>query len=165
MRLFRAPILNSLLFCSYALLTFSGNKFFGCADIAEATIILAYTQYTRKEVSSASKVKKKIFLSYKTLIVKDTQAWDIFEFFLPKSNPSMPLVNFRKKFCLVSFDFCQNFEVQTFTRWLSIRGTQFFLRDIQKNFFSKIFTMVLFRWVPRRFLQILIFYSQNLHFN
>jgi hypothetical protein len=37
-------------------------------------------------------------------------------FFLPKSNPYMPLVNCRKKFSLVSFDFCQNFEVQTFTR-------------------------------------------------
>ncbi len=54
----------------------------------------------------------------------------------------MSLVNFRKKFCLVSFDFRQNFEVQTFTRRLSIRGTKFFLRDIQ-NFFFKIFTMVL----------------------
>ncbi len=56
-------------------------------------------------------------------------------FFWPKSNPYMPLVNFRKKFRLVSFDFRQNFEVWTFTRWLSIRGTKFFFRDIQKNFF------------------------------
>ncbi len=55
----------------------------------------------------------------------------------------MPLVNFRKKFRLVSFDFRQNFKVRTFTRWLSIRGTKFFLRDIQKNIFFKIFTMVL----------------------
>jgi hypothetical protein len=47
----------------------------------------------------------------------------------------MPLVNFRKKFRLVSFDFRQNFEVRTFTRRLSIRGTKFFLRDIQKIFF------------------------------
>ncbi len=63
-------------------------------------------------------------------------------FFWPKSNPYMPLVNFRTKFRLVSFDFCQNFEVRTFPRWLSIRGTKFFLRDIQK-FFPKIFTMVI----------------------
>jgi hypothetical protein len=55
----------------------------------------------------------------------------------------MPLVNFRKKFCLVSFDFRKNFEVRTFTRRLSIRGTKFFLRDIQNFFFFKIFTMVL----------------------
>ena len=64
-------------------------------------------------------------------------------FFWPRSNPYMALVNFQKKFPLVSFDFRQNFEVRTFTRWLSIRGTKFFLRYIQKNFFFKIFTMVL----------------------
>ena len=64
-------------------------------------------------------------------------------FFWPKSNPYMPLVNFRKKFRLVSFDFRQNFEVRTFTPWLSIRGTKLFLRDIQKFFFFKIFTLVL----------------------
>jgi hypothetical protein len=63
-------------------------------------------------------------------------------FFLPKSNPYMPFVNFRKKFCF-TFDFNQNFDVQTFLRWLSIRGTELFLRDIQKNFFFKIFTLVL----------------------
>jgi hypothetical protein len=55
----------------------------------------------------------------------------------------MPLVNFRKEFRLFSFDFRQNFEVRTFKRRLSIRGTKFFLRDIQKKFFFKIFTMVL----------------------
>ncbi len=55
----------------------------------------------------------------------------------------MPLVNFRKKFRLVSFGFRQNFEVRTFTRWLSIRGTKFFLRAIKKIFFFLIFTMVL----------------------
>ena len=63
-------------------------------------------------------------------------------FFWPKSNPYMPLVNFRKKFCLVSFDFRQNFEVRTFTRWLSIRGTKFFWRGGQKFSFKK-FTLVL----------------------
>jgi hypothetical protein len=55
----------------------------------------------------------------------------------------MPLVNFRKKFRLVSFDFRQNFEVRTFTRWLSIRGTKFFFERYPKKFFPKIFTMVL----------------------
>ncbi len=58
-------------------------------------------------------------------------------FFWPKSNPYMPFVNFRKKFRLVSFHFRQNFEVRTFKRWLSIRGTKFFLRDIQKFIFTK----------------------------
>ncbi len=64
-------------------------------------------------------------------------------FFLPKSNPYMPFVNCRKKFRFFSFDFCQNFDVRTFPRWLSIRGAKFFLRDIQQIFFFKIFTLVL----------------------
>ncbi len=67
----------------------------------------------------------------------------ILNFFWPKSNPYMPFVNFRKTFCFFSVDFRQNFDVRTFPRWLSIRGTKFFLRDIQKNFFFKIFTLVL----------------------
>jgi hypothetical protein len=77
------------------------------------------------------------------VVFKGTQAWDNFVFFLPKSNPYMPFVNFRKKFRFFSFDFRQNFNVRTFPRWLSIRGTKFFLRDIQKNVFFKIFTLVL----------------------
>jgi hypothetical protein len=67
--------------------------------------------------------------------IKGTQAWDKFEFFWPILNPYMPFVNVRKKFRFFSFDFRQNFDVRTFPRWLSIRGTQFFFRDIQKNFF------------------------------
>jgi hypothetical protein len=54
----------------------------------------------------------------------------------------MPFVNFRKKFRFFSFDFHQNFDVRTFPRWLSICGTKFFLRDIQKIFFFKIFILV-----------------------
>jgi hypothetical protein len=67
-------------------------------------------------------------------LMKGTQAWDNLDFFLPKSNPHMPLVNFRKKFRIFFFDFRQNFEVWTFSRWLSIRGIKFFWRDI--HFFS-----------------------------
>ncbi len=55
----------------------------------------------------------------------------------------MPFVNFRKKFRFFSFDFRQNFDVRTFPRWLSIRGTKFFWWAIQKFFFFKIFTLVL----------------------
>jgi hypothetical protein len=54
----------------------------------------------------------------------------------------MPFVNFRKKFRFFSFNFRQNFDVRTFPRWLSIRGTKFFCWDIQK-IFVKIFTFVL----------------------
>jgi hypothetical protein len=39
---------------------------------------------------------------------------EIILLFLPKSNPYMPSVNFRKKFRFFSFDFRQNFDVQTF---------------------------------------------------
>ncbi len=63
----------------------------------------------------------------------------ILNFFWPKSNPYMPFVNFWKKF---SFDFRQNFEIRTFSRWLSIRGTKFFV-EIFKKFFFKMFTLVL----------------------
>ncbi len=64
-------------------------------------------------------------------------------FSLPKSNPYMPFVNFRKKFRLFSFNFRQNFDVRTFPRWLSILGTKFFWWASQKFFFFKIFTLVL----------------------
>ncbi len=72
------------------------------------------------------------------------------QFCFPKSNPYMPLVNFRKKFRFFSFDFCQNFEVRTFSQWLSIHGTKFFWRDIQKNFISNVHLGPI-RWVPKRF--------------
>jgi hypothetical protein len=38
----------------------------------------------------------------------------LWNFFLPKSNPYMPFVNFRKKIRLFSFDFRQNFDLRTF---------------------------------------------------
>jgi hypothetical protein len=76
-------------------------------------------------------------------LFKGTQAWNNFEFFLPKSNPYMPFVNFRKKFRFCSFDFRQNFDVRTFPRWLSIRGTKFCLMSYPNNFFFKVFTLVL----------------------
>jgi hypothetical protein len=63
----------------------------------------------------------------------------ILDFFLPKSNPYMPFLNFWKKFRF----FLMNFDVRTYPRWLSIRGTKFFWWAIQKIFFLKIFTLVL----------------------
>ena len=69
--------------------------------------------------------------------IKGTQAWDKFEFFLlPILNPYMPFVNFWKKVRFFSFDFCQNFDVRTFPRWLSICGTKFFW-EISKNLLFK----------------------------
>ncbi len=86
-------------------------------------------------------------------------------FFWPKSNPYMPLVNFRKKNRLVSFDFRQNFEVRTFTRWLTIRGTNFFFERYQKFVFFKIFTVFLLDGFLDGFSKFWFFYSRNLHFN
>jgi hypothetical protein len=54
----------------------------------------------------------------------------------------MPLFNFRKNFRFFSFNFRQNFDVRTFSRWLSIRGTNLF-GELKKPFFFKMFTLVL----------------------
>jgi hypothetical protein len=78
-----------------------------------------------------------------SLLLKVHKHEIILNFFLPKSNPCMPLVNFRKKFRFFSFDFRQHCEVKTFSQWLSIRETKFFWRDIQKKIFLKKFTLVL----------------------
>jgi hypothetical protein len=74
--------------------------------------------------------------------VKGIQALNNLEFFFPKSNPYMPLVSFRNFFCFFSFDFRQNFEVRTFTRWKHTRN-QIFLDTYPKLFFLKKFTLVL----------------------
>jgi hypothetical protein len=67
----------------------------------------------------------------------------------------MPFVNFWKKFRCFSFDFRQNFDVRTFPRWLSRRGTKFFWWAIQKFcFFQNL------HFGPGRFLKIWIIYSQ-----
>ncbi len=79
----------------------------------------------------------------KTQLLKVNKHEIILNFFFPKSNPYMPFVNFRNKFRFFSFDFRQNFDVRTFPRWLSIRGTKFFWWAIPKIFFFKIFTLVL----------------------
>ncbi len=48
-----------------------------------------------------------------------------------------------KKICFFSFNFRKNFEIQTFSRWLSnIRGTKYFWRE-SKNFFYKSITRML----------------------
>ncbi len=67
------------------------------------------------------------------------------------------MVDFRKEFSFFSFDFRQNFEVRTFSRWLSIRGTKFFWRDIPKFFFFQNVHLGPIGWIPKR-----IFYGRNL---
>ncbi len=78
----------------------------------------------------------------KVILKVRTQAWNNFDFFYLNQIIYMPLVNFRNKFRFFSFDFRQNFEIETFSRWLSIFGTKFFWREIQKIFFFKKFTLV-----------------------
>ncbi len=88
----------------------------------------------------------------------------ILNFFLPKSN-SYALDKFSTKISgFFSFTFRQNFEVRTFPRWLSIRGTNL-VKEISKIFFLQNVHLGTIRWVPKRFIKICIFYSQNLHFN
>jgi hypothetical protein len=55
----------------------------------------------------------------------------------------MPFVNFRKKFRFFSFDFRQNFDVRTFFAVTEHTRNQIFLKRYPKNFFFKIFTLVL----------------------
>ncbi len=98
------------------------------------------------------------------LIIKGTQAWDNFDFFLlPKSKPYMPLVNFQNFLDSFPSIFAKNFDVRTFSRWLSICGNKFFWWAI-KNFFPQNFHFGPIRWIPRRFFKISIVYSQNLRF-
>ncbi len=90
---------------------------------------------------------------------KGTQAWDNFGFFWPKSNPYMHVVNFHKKIRFFSFDFCQDFDVQTFPRWLSIRGTKFF-GEISQIFSPKFFTLVLLDMFLDGFSKFLFFIGE-----
>ncbi len=94
---------------------------------------------------------------------KGTQAWDNFEFFLPQSNPYMPLVNFWNKFRFFSFDFRQNFEVQTFFGGWAY-AEQNILERYPNIFFFQNVHLGPIRWVPKRFFKIWIFYRRNLHF-
>ncbi len=81
-------------------------------------------------------------------LLKGTQAWDNFDFFLPKPNPYMPFVNFWKKFRFFWLDFRQNFDVRTFPQWLSIRRTKFFWWTIPNCFLLQNLHFGPIRWVP-----------------
>jgi hypothetical protein len=70
----------------------------------------------------------------------------IWNFFLPKSNPYMPFVYFRKKFRFFSLDFRQNFDVRTFPRGLSIPN---FFDELSKKFFFQNLQVGPIRWFPR----------------
>ncbi len=66
---------------------------------------------------------------------KGTQALENFEFFLPKSKPYMPLVNFCKKFCFFSFDFRQILMFEHFRGdWAYVKLN--FFGELSNFFFS-----------------------------
>ncbi len=77
----------------------------------------------------------------------------------------MTLVNFRKKIRFFSFDFCQNFDIRTFPRWLSLRGAYFFLASYEKKFGFKMFTLVLLDGFLDCFSKFWLNYSRDLHFS
>ncbi len=78
----------------------------------------------------------------------------VLNFFLAITKPYICPFNFRK-FQFFSFDFCQNFDVRTFSGWLSIRGSNF-LVSYQKFVFQN-FHLGPIRWVPRRCIKIWLF--------
>ena len=80
---------------------------------------------------------------YKKVKIKGTQAWDNFEFFLPKSNPYMPFVNFRKKNSLLFLRFSAEFWCSNISAVTEHTRNQIFFERYPKNFFFKIFTLVL----------------------
>ncbi len=82
-------------------------------------------------------------------------------FFLPKSTPYMPFVNFSKKISLLFLRFSPEYRCSN----ISAARNQIFLMSYPKIFFLQILHFGPIRWVPRRFLKISIIYSQNLHFN
>ncbi len=92
--------------------------------------------------------------------LKGINAWDSSEVFRPKSKPYMILVNIRKKFRLFSFDFCHNFDVRTFSRYKSIRRTNFLLRGIW-NFSSSNVLFGPIRWDPWRLFEMSIIYCKK----
>ncbi len=133
--------INNILYISHFVsrtLSWTYSIYFIWTDIY-CTSRFTFTWKTGKNITHYKYVTfHEIVVKYLVYALLKVHKHEIFfNFFLPKSNSYMPLVNFRKKFRLVSVDFRQNFEVRTFPRWLSIRGTKFFLRDIQKNFLSK----------------------------
>jgi hypothetical protein len=67
----------------------------------------------------------------------------ILNFFLPKSNPYMPFVNFRKKISLLFLRFSPEFRCSNISAVTEHMRNQIFFERYPNNFFSKIFTLVL----------------------
>ncbi len=97
--------------------------------------------------------------------VKGTQAWDNLEFFFYLIKSLYALRKFSKKISLIFLRFSPEFRCSNIFAVTEHTRNQIFWWAIQKFFFSKCSIFGPIWWFPRRFLKILIIYSQNLHFN
>ncbi len=94
--------------------------------------------------------------------LKDTQAWDNFEFFfLPKSNPYMPFVNFRKNFDSFPLIFARISMFQHFRSDWAYAEPNFFWEITKNIFFFKIFTLVLLGGFLDGFSKFWFFIGEN----
>ncbi len=75
----------------------------------------------------------------------------ILNFFLAKSNPYMTLVNFRKKNLLLFLRFSPEFRSLNIFTVTEHTQNQICLKRHSKIIFFKMYTWVLFRWVPKQF--------------
>ncbi len=90
------------------------------------------------------------------LWLKGTQAWDNLNFLLPKSNPYMPFVNSRKTFASFPSIFARILMFEYFRGDWAFAKPHFFY-ELSKNFFPKIFTLVLLDGFLDGFLKFRLF--------
>jgi hypothetical protein len=75
----------------------------------------------------------------------------------------MTLVNFRKKISLSFLRFSPEFRSSNICAVAEHTRNQIFFERYPKIFFQNLYYGP--KWVPKRFFQILFFYSRNLRFN
>jgi hypothetical protein len=80
---------------------------------------------------------------WKTEYLLKVQAWDKFWIFFTKSKTLYALGQFSKINRFFSFDFCQNFDVRTFSRWLRNHTRNQLFLEMNLNIFCKMFPLVL----------------------
>ncbi len=94
-----------------------------------------------------------------------TQAWDNFEFFFDLNQILIALRKFSKKISLLFLRFLPKFWCSNISAVTEHTRNKNFLMSYPNIFFLQNLHFGPIRWVPSRFLKILIIYSHNLHFN
>ncbi len=117
--------------------------------VIPCSALCRYPSNVQKQILSLKVHKHEIFLN----------------FFFTKIESLYALGKFSKKILLSFLRFSPEFRSSNIYAVTEHTRNQIFLRGIQKNFFFQNLLYGPIRWVPRRFFQILIFYSRNLHFN